>query len=172
MNNSYFLKKSHVGITSHTIIIYIIIIVFVISKFIKDSELSMPLIFVVAFTTVITNVIVKYDNSIGLYINGMNIYYKNIKAREIDFNEIVGVKIIQAYSAGKYRGFYPLKNQKGELLYSAIMLKSLTDEMCTYKKGDLWFNKDFKNYIICSVIYDKNAINYLKNINPNIKIIQ
>lgn len=172
MNNSYFLKKSHVSITPHVIIVYVLIIAFGIFKLVKDSQFSVVLFLVIAFSTVIVSLIIKYEHSVGLYINGMNVYYKNLKTREIDINNICGVKIIQSYSVDKYKPFYPLKNHRGEFLYSAIILKSLTEEMVGYTKGDLWFVNDFKKHIICWVVYEKNAIDYLKDINPNIKIIQ
>ena len=151
---------------------YIIIVALLIIIGLKHNEITVGLVFVCILSTFITFLLRRYYNSIGLYINGMNVYYKNIAKRNININEIAGIKIIQSYGAGgKYRGFYPLKNRKGEMLYSAILLKTIFDEMYNYQQGDLWFNSNYKRQIICSVIYDKSTIDYLKILNPNIKII-
>ena len=172
MNNSFFLKNSYVSVIPHTIIAYLLVISFIVFKIAKGKELSVESVFSIVFFTVVLILIIKYDNSTGLYIKGIDIYYKNLKSNKISIHDIVGVKIIQAYSVGKYQTFYPIKNKRGEVIYSAFFLKSLTEEMFSYKKGDLWFNKDFKNHIICSTVYEQNAINYLKDTNPGIKVIQ
>lgn len=43
--------------------------------------------------------------------------------------------------------------------------------MRAYSQGDLWFNQEYRDFVICSVIYEKNAIDYLKSINPNMEIM-
>ena len=99
-------------------------------------------------------------------------YYRNFKSTKINVEDIVGVKIIQAYSCSENKPFYPIKNAKGEMLYSAAFLRSVTEEMYHYKDGDLWFNREYRKHIICWTIYEQDAIDYLKDINPNIKVIQ
>lgn len=172
MNKSFFLKKSYASVIPHTIIAYVLVITFVVFKIARDKEMSVTSVFSILFFTIVLILIIKYDNSTGLYIKGINIYYRNFKSNEISVEDIAGVKIIQAYSVGKYKTFYPIKNKRGEMLYSVFFLKSLTEEMYPYKKGDLWFNKEFKEHIICSTVYEQNVIDYLKDINPDIKIIQ
>lgn len=172
MNKSFFLKKSYVSVIPHTIIAYVLVIAFVVFKTVIDKERYVTSVFSILILTIIVILIIRHDNATGLYIKGKNIYYKNFKLNEISAEDIAGVKIIQAYSVSKYKTFYPIKNRRGEMLYSAFFLKTLSEEMYSYKKGDLWFNKEFKNYIICSTVYEQNVIDYLKDINPSIKIIQ
>lgn len=172
MDKSFFLKKSYDSVIPHTIIAYVLVIAFVVFKIVRDKEMSVTSLLSILFFTAVLILVIKHDISTGLYIKGINMYYRNFKSTKIYVEDIAGVKIIQAYSVSKYKTFYPIKNTKGEVLYSAFFLRSLTEEMYHYKKGDLWFNNEYKKHIICSTVYEQNAIDYLKNINPNIKIIQ
>lgn len=172
MNNKYFLKKSHVSMFTYIMVTYITMLVLLIIIALKHNEIIVSLAFVFVLSTFITLMASKYYASTGLYIDGTNVYYKNIITRNVAVSDIAGIKIIQAYSAvGKYRGFYSLKNNKGELLFSAILLKRIDDKIRRYQKGDMWFNANYRGQIICSVVYDKDAIDYLKYLNPNIMII-
>ena len=126
---NFFIKKSHVNTSAYIILGYITIIAVILFAGFKSNELTNEFIWasaiVLSLSTFITFLLVKYCNSIGMYINGANIYYKNMRRRSINVSDIKGIKVIQAYSAG------------GK----------------------------------ASVVYDKDAVEYLKNLNPNIKMI-
>lgn len=171
MSNQYFLKKSHINISAYVILIYITMVIVLLMIGLRQAKVTIGLASTFVFSTAMALLLMKYYNSIGLYIDNMNVYYKGLRIQNIDITMIAGIKIIQSYSTGKYRGFYPVKNRKEGCLYSAILLRSITDDMYNYQKGDLWFNADYKKQIICSVVYDKNAVDYLTGINFNIKIL-
>ena len=151
MSNKFFLRKTHVNISFSVIVVYITIVILLIFIAINHNKIATGLVLIFIICTLITFLLVKYFSSIGLYINGKNIYYKNFKTQYINCNQISGIKIIASYGVGgKFRGFYPLKDSRGEFLYSAIILKAISDEMLDYQKGDLWFNENYKKQIICS----------------------
>ena len=130
------------------------------------------LIIVLLVITLTLLFLVRFYNSKGIYIENNKVYVKNTNKKSIDIEKIKGIKIIQSYSSGgKYRGFYPMQDNKGNFLYTAILLKDITDEMRDFNKGDLWFNQTFKNQIIASSVYVQEAVKYLKITNHNIEII-
>ena len=173
MKHIFFLKKTHINslISVYITLLYILIIVLIVAIALRYNEVSLGLVVVFISSTIAAFIAIKYFNSIGLYINDTNIRYKGILVRNISVDDIAGIKILPAYSAGKYRGFYPLKDDKGNLLYAAIVLKTIDASMYNYQEGDLWFNSTYKKNIICSVTYDKDAVDYLKQINSKIEII-
>ena len=109
--------------------------------------------------------------SMGLYIDGADVYYKGMRRKEINIYDIAGVKVLQAYGASRYKGIYPIKESNGDKRYSAIFIRGLQDGMQSYNRGDLWFNQEYREFVICSVLYDKNAVDYLKSINPDIEVM-
>lgn len=115
--------------------------------------------------------LIKYYKFQGLYITENKIYYKSTKKVDIRIKDVKGIIKIQAYSSGgKYRGFYPLSDNKGNKLYTAVFVKNITDEMLQFNKGDLWFIQKFKQDILTWSIYSEDAIVFLKENNPDIII--
>ena len=172
MNDKFFLKKSYLffAVSIYIGMAYGIISLLLFLTVVRFQQTFLICSGIFLFITVLMVVSLKL-NAAGLYIDGRKVYYKNGAVRTIDVNDIVGIKVIQAYGCGgKYRGFYPLTS-KGAPLYTAVILKEIVPTMYDYAKGDLWFNAEFKDQIICSVIYDKNAIDFLKGLNSTIEII-
>lgn len=113
----------------------------------------------------------RHVDSMGLYIDGTDVCYKGMRRKEINIHDIAGVKVLQAYGASGYKGIYPIKESNGDKRYSAIFISELQDGMQSYSRGDLWFNQEYREFVICTVLYDKNAIDYLKSINPDIEVM-
>ena len=169
MKQSYFFKKTHVDITAFFLLIYITLLILFCIIFGDNFNV---LIITSTVISLIFLLLMRFYKGIGRYIDNDIIYEKKIKAKNINVNKIKGIKVIQAYSVGgKYRGFYPIQDNNGNFLYTAILLKDITDEMRDFIKGDLWFNQTFKSEIITSSVYVQDAVEYLKLINPNIEII-
>ena len=172
MKKTYFLKKSHFNISSYLIFGYFVLVVLFYFILFCNRNLFVEIISIFIVATLILFVSIKYYKNKGIYIVNDKVYYKNIKKYCINIEQIKGIKIIQSYGAGgKNRGFFPLKDKKGNDLYTAILLKDISDDMILFKKGDLWFNQRFKNQIIFSVVYSQEAIEYLKSLNSSMKII-
>lgn len=176
MRTSFFLRKVHPYILAPTIlaivILYILTSAVLIALVWPASGVSgVGAILALVLITAVAVILIRFICSIGLYIEGPTIYYKGLKKKWIDIYEIVGIKVEQAYGYHTYKGLHPLKTPKGEFLYSAIFLNSLTDEMHTHHGGDLWFFQEFRKHTICLTIYKKEAIDYLKTLNPRIRII-
>ena len=172
MKKEYFLKHSHLSITItiYIALSYIIITMLLCLVAIKFTRTIFPYVLIVLLG-LFTTLLLRHINIMGLYINDTNIYYKNWKSHRIDIEEIAGVKVIQSYSTGgKYKGFYALTSENGPL-YTAIILNEVLDTMHSFSKGDLWFNSKYKKQVICSVTYNKAAIEYLIKMNPSIRII-
>ena len=113
----------------------------------------------------------RHVDSMGLYIDGTDVCYKGMRRKEINVHDIAGVKVLQAYGASGYKGIYPIKESNGDKRYSAIFIRELQDGMQSYSRGDLWFNQEYREFVICSVLYDQNAIDYLKSINPDMEVM-
>lgn len=139
---------------------------------IKRQELLVYVCALLFITLIFLILLVNYYKAVGLYIIGDNIYYKKIRKQYINPKEIKGIKIICSYSAGgKYRGFYPIKDNRGNSLYTAIFVKDITQEMIHFDKGDLWFIQKFKQHILAWTVYSEDAVNYLKTLEPDIEVL-
>lgn len=113
----------------------------------------------------------KHVESMGVYINCTNVYYKKMRYKKVKVQDIAGVKVLRAYGASGYKGIYPIKESNGDKRYSAVFIRELQDGMQSYNRGDLWFNQEYRDFVICSVLYDKNAVDYLKSVNPDIEVM-
>ena len=172
MKTKFFLKKSHVSVIGFLILAYITLFVLGIFIAINRNELFVHVCTFLFVFFIVILLIVNYYKTVGLYIVEEKIYYKNFRKKHINPREIKGVIIIRSYSAGgKYRGFYPLKDNNGNSLYTAIFIRNITQDMLHFEKGDLWFIQNFKQYILTWIIYSEAAINHLKSLEPNIEII-
>jgi len=169
MDNSYFLKKSHLGIIQHIIAIYIIFGILLVTAWLRSEDVRLVIVLIVITAT--ASVTLQHEKSSGLYISGTTLIYKNVQRKNIDVLNIAGIKVMPAYGTTKYTGFSQLKDSNGNALYSAIFLKVVTNEMRLFQKGDIWFKSTYKKQILCSTIYERSAIDYLKILNPNIELL-
>lgn len=173
MKDIYFLKHTHINTTAIFILIYLLL-TFIMTLFVYrhlEAIFSIGLIFILV--TCLTIFFIKSFNKCGLYIVGNKLYYKRLICQQINPSDIVGIKIIHSMACGgRIRGFYDIKDSKGNSLYSAIFLKGIDADMKTYNRGDIMFNGRFKKYIMFSVVYDEKVIKKICNINPNITIIR
>lgn len=97
-------------------------------------------------------------------------YYKDWRERSIDVQEIVGIKIMQAYRHAHLCRI-PLTDRQGNPLFTIILLRSLDKNMYTHRVDDVYFREEFRRHVICYAVYDKEAVEYLLYLNPNIEII-
>lgn len=172
MKAKFFLKKSHVSVIGFLIFAYITLFSLGIFVAINRNGLFVHVCTFLFISLIVMLLLVNYYKTVGLYIVGEKIYYKNFMKQHIDSNEIKGIIIVRSYSAGgKYRGFYPLKDNNGNSLYTAILVKNITQDMIDFDKGDLWFIHNFKQHILTWAIYSEAAIGHLKLLGPNIEII-
>lgn len=168
MNKKFFLKKTHRDISIYLLSFYAIFLMVSFLFFISFNVFKFTVVLIVMVFSFCMFLCIKVCRSNGLYINDKSLYYKCIGKTYINLDRIVGIKIMPAYTSGKYRNFYQMKNSNGELLYSVALLHTLSSKMYNFEKGDLWFNKAFQKCIICTVTYNKEAMEYLKGIKPNI----
>ena len=109
----------------------------------------------------------------GLHIEDNYVFYKFFSKKEIDISSIAAIKICQVYRlGGRFMGYYPMKNENGEIVYSMFLMSKIDEKMINHDFNNVDFKSEYRGcYIICEVIYDREAANYLKTLNPNIKII-
>ena len=192
MKKTYFLRRSNISILGIIGSVYLgLIICFSFIAFSRYDLICYLLLILMGITPILF-FMYKYLSSVGLYICGSDIYYKKIKNKKIDMGDVVGIRVIQSYGPEITTRYAPMKNigdlfyfvfmssdvskpmrkSEGELLYTIFLLNEITDEMYNVQNGDLSFNQEFKRQIICSAVYCEEAVDYLKKLNPNIKIIK
>lgn len=172
MKNSYFLKKTHIPVSAYLILTYATLCVLLLIITVNNRNMILGCLMILFAITILLFALIKLYNGKGVYIDNDKVYYKNIKKQIINIESIKGIKVVKAYTAkGKYGGFYPLRDREGNELYTIVLLKNITEDMINFSEGDLWFIQEFKNQIFCSAVYEEDAIEYLKLLNPNIKII-
>lgn len=171
MHHNYFLKEP----IGDMLLSLIIVCGFVIAALLMwiGYICEKTVIFGIATVAVILFAICVYKciENAGLYIVDTDVYYKGVRRKKFKIQHIAGVKVLKTYAALKHRGFYPIIENNGDGRYFAIFLSEVKDVMRGYSQGDLWFNQEYRDFVICSGIYEKNAIDYLKSINPNMEIM-
>lgn len=109
-------------------------------------------------------------NGFGLYIYDDGIYLKKIRKQNIDVNSLCAVKIIKAEVDGKF-GRRPVKDIRGNDMYSMIFLTNVEPTMYDYQQGDTMFIHEFRNYVYFYTVLDEEVLEYLKTLNPTFVII-
>ncbi len=109
-------------------------------------------------------------NGFGLYIYDDGIYFKKIRKQNIDVNSLCAVKIIKAEVDGKF-GRRPVKDIRGNDMYSMIFLTNVEPTMYDYQQGDTMFIHEFRKHVYFYTILDEKVLEYLKTLNPTFIII-
>ena len=107
----------------------------------------------------------------GLYIDGKDVTIKRaFTAKKIDPRDIVAIKILQAYYETRLTSG-PVIGENGAPEFTAYLLKSVSNDMCRFQGRDTRFFRMYDKHIICTIVSDLEAIEYLKTLNPRIRII-
>lgn len=109
-------------------------------------------------------------NSFGLYIYDDGIYFKKIRKQNIDVNSLCAVKIIKAEVDGKF-GRRPVKDIRGNDMYSMIFLTNVEPTMYDYQHGDTMFIHEFRKSVYFYTVLDEKVLEYLKTLNLTFVII-
>ena len=114
----------------------------------------------------------------GLYFNGCAISYKVLRRKNIDVNDIAGIKVARAVTrGGKYFDDINLTNANGEQLYTMLFVKEYMPWLMGSEKfvdaageglSDLAFRSNFGEYVICSCVYNQIVVDHLLTLNPSI----
>lgn len=169
MKNDYFLKQSNAGLPMCAKAWYII---FSLLLLVIDPPLEKyTFIAVFALHTAFTGTLYFITSKWGLYIWRGQVYYKTLREHRINLQEIAGIKIAQEYIPIVTKTPTALTDSHGKPLYSIAVLRSLREEMRAFNGSELAFHNQFRHDIICYAVYDKDAVEYLLHLNPNIEII-
>lgn len=167
MKTEFFLKQDHYRVSSLVYSYALIAAIFAYGEYcMRDYFFAALLIFHTVFSGVLLFFMCKW----GLYIQQGQVYYKAWRECSIDVQEIVGIKIMQEYVKAAY-GYSPVTDLRGNPLFSITLLRSLDGEMYTFDENDVYFRQKFRRDVICYAVYDKEAVEYLLYLNPNIEII-
>ena len=113
----------------------------------------------------------RFFNSFGLYITETNIYYKKIKKHSVDLESVYAIKIIKSEIDGKY-GRRPIKDIRGNNMYSMIFLSGIAEHMYNYEYGDTMFMHEFKNYVLFHTVFNDDFLKHIKEYHPNVIVIK
>ena len=135
--------------------------------------------FAALFAGLLILTIILYKRTIreGLYVfSGCLFYQSFIKKHQIQPSFISAIKItpsltIDAYPLRIYGLLKPLK-KGGAIQYTMFLLQAKDERIRKYVGGDLVFLNSFRKEIICRCIYDKETIDYLLTLNPDIVVWQ
>lgn len=168
MKTNFFLKQSYSGYSVKVLYLYIVFAL--IPLFANPPLKAYKLIALFILNTAFAGMLHFITKQWGLYICRGDVYYKTLRERRIDVQEIAGVKIMPTYYYSKF-SHGVLKDSQGSPCYSVTLLRSLQEEMYTYEGSDADFQHDLHRNVICSAVYGKEAVEYLLHLNPNIEII-
>ena len=85
--------------------------------------------------------------------------------------EIAAIKVNQAYRKMAKGGSIPFEGKNGEVLYTISLLKSVDEDVERFSDGDIRFQEKHWKKIICTVVFDREAINCIKSLNSEIRIL-
>ena len=163
-----FLRSTHLPQSAGVVFLVVLLCCFITLL----SDISFIGMLLMLFAVIIfTCLLIVNIHQAGLYIDGTSIYYKNLKKKQIDVNEIAAIRIARATTyGGKYSTGSNLRGIDGKQLYSMLFLKEYMGWWMPQQKdmSDCNFRTNFGEYIICSCVYDQSVIDYLLTLNPNI----
>lgn len=109
----------------------------------------------------------------GLYIDGKNFYKQGYFIRtEIDLEKVKIIKKIEtAIPPTKYQRAKLLKDNHGNQLYSTVFLNGEIPHIDSYPHDYALVGGWNNDRVMFKTIYDKDAIDYILTLNPNIKIL-
>ena len=113
----------------------------------------------------------------GVYFEGDCIWYKYFIKRKILPEKIHGVKVIKDSALQTEQGFFgatytvPRKDKNGNYIYCMIFLKKLYEDMRTYNTNQKLFCMEYHECIMFKTEYDLEAINRLRELNPDLVVM-
>lgn len=172
MKTKYFVKHpSYIPLPIILLIPYASFVVPLIGTAFKLRSIPVGVLIFVVLATLITVPLCIRIPSMGLYIDGKDVTIKRaFTAKKIDPRDIVAIKILQAYYEMRLSSG-PVFGANGAPEYTAYLLKSVTNDMCRFRGRDTRFFRMYDKHIICTIVSDLEAIEYLKTLNPRIRII-
>ena len=119
--------------------------------------------------------IIKYEMTTGLFINGEELLYRHFRKKFLNPQDIIAIKITRAAVGYRFSPIDFLKDNDGNQLYSMFLLKNYMPWAMNEKEGqemtcDMEFSTWGREYIICRLVYDQEAIDHLLRLNPNIVV--
>lgn len=171
MKNKFFAKSSHTDNFYAALLGHLFISIFLIMLL---SETTTAFIISTVIQVAISALLLwfeRYNKNAGVYIDGSNIVYKGIRSRKIDVNKIAAIKIIQETKSGGYSGLPVPITKEGKPLFLAILLSGKEELMQDPWKYESNFISEFKEYYIASFAYNKEVVDYLCSLKPDIEII-
>ena len=170
MKTKFFLKQSYVRPEEPIWGLYAILSVICIGLAYRFDAYIKGGIFILVLTF-ISNKFVKELKSYGLYIDEGTLYYEGLKSMYIKPEEIAAIKVNQAYRKMAKGGSIPFEGKNGEVLYTISLLKSVDEDVERFSDGDIRFQEKHWKKIICTVVFDREAINCIKSLNSEIRIL-
>ena len=119
----------------------------------------------------------RYVKKFGLIISEDTICYKGWRKKEISPQNIKAIRISKAVIqiGHHYSKYIDMKDSDGNQLYTMFLLHTYypwdMHQPDAPTAGDLSFDACHRQCIFCYAIYDQNAVDYLKTLNPDIVVI-
>lgn len=170
-----FVRKNESGhILAIMLLLFIVLSILPVIYIWKQKNFAVP-ITIIMLLFILTVILYKWFDSVGLYIDGKQIYYKGFfKKNNIDATKISGIKVVKAVGVHFVLGIlyeYDLKDNKGNQVYTVIFLKEVNKKIMEYIGDDWSFFDTFREYILFDTVYNSEMIHYFKILNPDIMII-
>ena len=170
MKTVFYLKESWENdrFSVLTLLVFFIVL-FLMQGFYKENRVSLFSYILLAICVFLCK---RINHKIsGLYINEINIIYRRLFfKRKIDAKNIKCIRLTPERISNKNHDL--LKDENGNILFQMFIYNN-------YYKKDNTSNSYFKQEIkrmfvekqLACCIYDKEALDYLLTLNPNIKVI-
>ncbi len=172
MKDNCFIKQNHRNIKVSFITVSILLFGITLLFVYRFKNMCFESFTIFGLTILLFVFLEKLLNSFGVYVLNGKIYYKTIIKKEIDPNTIVGIKIIKSEATvNPVWSPIMLKDKNGNVMYSAIYLTEIRENMRNYPHGDLSFIIVYREDIAMYSIYDEEFIRYLKTKNDKIEIL-
>ena len=169
MKDKFYLKFSNLESIFFERAAYITIVIGIMIVLGESKKLLPYAISAFVVLTVLLWCLEKNFRESGFYIDGENVYYKNFRTNNIDMTKVVAIKITHETIENRYGNKRLYKN--GTPQFTATLLSSTDPKMYDPYLYDSHFFSRFNKCCICTFVYDKEAIDYLCTLNPDIVVI-
>lgn len=169
MNKYFFLKYRRKNNFIFEIVLLLIVVLLCAIYYIVHNKLSIANIISIIIVLLFFPLEIKLSVS-GLYINNDNLCFKRLFSKTISAKEIKCIRLSPDFTKG-FTGLEYLKDKNGNILYCMDFYASLyvKDEMNGYD-----FIENLKRLFVekhlGSCIYNKEALDYILSLNPDIKV--
>lgn len=137
----------------------------------ENSQWSISIPFI-ALLSLFYCFVVFRSLKLGIYIDGENIFKQGIFIKKrIDIYEIKVIKIAEyAVYAGHAANTISQKDRHGNQLYSAVFMREIIPDLKEHY-NDMDIMMYHRKKVMFKTIYDREAINYILTLNPDIKLL-